>query len=94
MTVYYCRLISLEYTHTAETTCKAFVQTVLGEADYHPFVPYWKNPDQGELSFSFSSDRSLSEIQQLFADRWQEDTADARWSSIFCPSTTFIWLSQ
>jgi hypothetical protein len=94
MAVFYCKLISTEFSPSAEDQIKAFINNALGEVNYQPFIPYWKNPLQGELSFSFSAVHSLSEIQSLFADRWQMDSADTRWSTIFCPSISFIWLSQ
>ena len=91
---YYCKLISTEYSPAVEKEIRDFIQSTLGNVSYQPFLPYWKNPGQGELSFSFSSDKDLSEIKSLFADCWQTDTADIRQSTVYCPMSTFIWLSQ
>ena len=94
MAVYYCMLITSEFSSVADLEIKSFLQNTLGDVNYQSFIPYWKNTRQGELCFSFSSDNSLSEIHSLFANCWRDGCADARWSNIFCPMTVFIWLSQ
>ena len=93
MAVYYCKLITTEYAPDAESRIKAFLRAIPIEADYQTFVPYWKNPSQGELTFTVHFEKPATEIRSLLADHWQDDVADAQWCTIHCPATSFIWLT-
>ena len=95
----YCRIITTDYTPATENTVKDFVTRELGSLGisavaFRPFVPYWKAPRQGELSFHFLTGTALETVQALFADTWQSDTADTRWSRIHCPRAVFLWISH
>lgn len=95
----YCRIITTDYTNTAEEAVKDFVTQHLDPLGvspiaFRPFVPYWKDPRQGELSFHFLTNTTLETVQSLFADTWQADTADIRWSKIHCPHAVFLWISH
>ena len=95
----YCRIITTHYKESAAHTIKEFVTRELGSIGissitFLPFVPYWKNPSQGELSFHFLTDTALETVHSLFADTWQSDTADIQWSQIHCPNTAFLWISN
>ena len=95
----YCRIITTDYTPATENTVKDFVTRTLAPLGispiaFPPFVTYWKNPGQGELTFHFLTQTSLETIQRLFADTWQSDTADTRWSQIHCPHAVFLWISH
>ena len=95
---FYFRIISEDCTAHTEEQIKAFITdrlTGIGALDitFSSLVSYWKKPDHGELSCHFRSWISLPDIQQLFADSWREDIADASWSNIHCPNTVFLWIS-
>ena len=95
----YCRIITTTSTPATEEAVKHFVTSTLSPLGISPiafrsFVPYWKDPGQGELSFQFLTQIPLDTIQSLFADTWQSDTADIQWSQIHCPNTAFLWISN
>ena len=95
---FYFRIIREDCTAHTEEQIKAFITdrlTGIGALDitFSSLVSYWKKPDHGELSCHFRSWISLPDIQQLFADSWREDIADASWSNIHCPNTVFLWIS-
>lgn len=95
----FCRIITESCDANTQSQITAYISERLesiGALDIYisPLVPYWKKPEQGELSFHFWSRTPLTDIQHLFADTWQDDTADAAWSNIQCPGTVFLWISQ
>lgn len=95
----FLRIITANCDRNTEAQITAFVTEKLesiGALDIYisPLVPYWKIPEQGEFSCHFGSRTPLSDIQHLFADTWQDDTADVEWSNIQCPGVVFLWVSQ
>lgn len=95
----FCRIITKNCAANTQSQITAYISERLEIIDaldiyMSPLVPYWKQPMQGELSFQFLSRTPLFEIQQLFADTWQNDTADVAWSNIRCPGAVFLWVSQ
>lgn len=95
----FCRIITENCASNMHSQITAYISERLESIDaldicISPLVPYWKQPMQGELSFHFWSRTPLSEIQQLFADTWQNETADVAWSNIRCPGAVFLWVSQ
>lgn len=94
----YCRLITPEYTESTGSEIITFVTDRLATVGishiaFDPFIPYWKREGCGELSFQFDAQESLEKIQLLFADTWQANAADAKWSNIICPAVSFLWIS-
>lgn len=95
----YCRIITENYSTAAEESVKEFVSQRLSSlgistAVFSSYVPYWKEPRQGELSAHFLTQLPLEAVQSQFADTWRSDTADIRWSHIHCPHTVFLWISH
>ena len=57
------------------------------------FKPYWKIKGQGEMTVSFLSDCSKTEIESLFGYGWIDDVIDSSRAKIYCPDVSFMWLS-
>lgn len=95
MARYYFRIITDCRTWEVEQTISKFLHALPGVTDVYiaSLIPYWKNSGQSEISASFDNRLSLAEIQAMLANRWESDTADARWSSIYVPHAIFLWLS-
>ena len=99
MNTIYCRIITDTYSTAAEESVKEFLSQQLNALGissvvFSSYIPYWKEPHQGELSAHFLTQISLETIQSQFADTWQADTADSRWSKIHCPHAVFLWISH
>ena len=85
------RIITDCITQDAQRDVYDFLDALPGVSEIHmkPIQPYWKNPEQGELSVSFVSSLSMEEIQAMLANRWESDTADARRAGSMCPMLYF-----
>ena len=88
-----------EFTSAAETQVKNKIQSILNEAGIHSvefgrFSPYWKIAEHGTLTCHIHTNIPLSDIQCLFADLWKSCTADIRWSTIYLPGVSFLWISD
>ena len=99
MSTIYCRIITEDYNTATEENVKEFVSRQLSSLGirtvvFSSYVPYWKEPRQGELSAHFLTQLPLKTVQSRFADTWQADTADIRWSHIHCPHSVFLWISN
>lgn len=94
MADYFCRIITEDCTPETETRIHTFFrekwETVLSISSIQP---YWKNPGQGEISCTFTTDLTIEETQYLLADQWIAETAASGRSSIHCPGAVFLWLS-
>ena len=91
------KVITAKYDFSTECQVKAAIHNLLDSANvsnlhFSPFVPYWKSPELGELNCSLETDLPPLQLQKQFADTWQFDTADSRWSAIYLPDTTFLWI--
>lgn len=88
MTDILIKAITAEYSESIETQVKNTICKFMGSSDvseirFSPFIRYWKSLTQGELTCQFSTAISLADVQHLFADTWQADIADSRWSNIY-----------
>ena len=89
----------LKYTGSSKTLKTASINSQGGELAgvfeivFSPLVAYWKSSGQGELLCQIRTDLPLDTVQKLFADTWQADTADIRWSNIHLPASSFLWIS-
>ena len=92
MADYFCRIITEDCSDRTGARIMAYFRDRLGIVEFSPMHPYWKTQGRGELTCQFSSDRTLEEVQFMFADQWDSDTADSRRSHIFCPNAVFLWL--
>lgn len=95
MAKYYLRIITVCATQAAAQLISDYFTGLPDITGIHmeAVQPYWKNPGQGEMSVSFLSELSMEQIQAMLADHWDGDAADSRWSRIYVPSATFLWLS-
>ena len=95
MTKFFFRIITDCCSPGVEKEITSFLNSSLSPSGMcaEPMKPYWKNPDQGELSGSFLCSRSIAEVQTVFASHWESAVADARWSNLCIPHTVFIWLT-
>lgn len=94
MTEVFCRIITEDCSAGTEARIVDYFNHNLGTIAFSPMQPYWKTPGCGELTCAFSSDRTPEEIQQMFADRWECDTADSSRSNVHCPGVTFLWIER
>lgn len=96
---YYLRIISLSYSEETHTAIKSFLENValkIKAESIHitdAFKPYWKIKGQGEMTVSFLSDCSKTEIENSLGNGWIDDVIDSRWAKIYCPDVSFMWLS-
>ena len=95
MTIYYLRIITDCAAQAAAQLISDYFTGLPDITGIHmeAVQPYWKNPEQGEMSVSFRSELSMEQIQAMLADHWDGDAADSRWSRIHVPSAAFLWLS-
>lgn len=54
-------------------------------------LPYRKCDGWGELNCTLDTARDLSELQNIFADHWESDTAS---SGIRLPGVGFLWIGE
>ena len=97
--VIYLKAITSIYSVSAETQTQSEIRRLLstiGISDItaSPLVRYWKSKECGELTCQFTTSLPLSIIQQQFANRWESDTADSRWSTIHLSNVSFLWISD
>ena len=95
MTKYFLRIITASDSQDTAEEILSFLQTfsAVSELYAEPIKPYWKTPEQGELLCSFSSPLPIEKIQAVLAGHWEGDVADARWSQLHLPHSTFLWLT-
>ena len=99
MTKYYIRVITSKYDLSLEEQLvhsirKQLLDLNICDISFQNLVPYWKADGCGELNCQFHAADSLESIQNLFAAHWDCNTADSRWSDIYLPHTSFLWISD
>lgn len=98
MTHIFIRAITTTFSASTEKEVTTAIQELLNNAGvfeivFSPLVAYWKSSGQGELLCQIRTDLPLDTVQKLFADTWQADTADIRWSNIHLPASSFLWIT-
>lgn len=97
---FYCRIITDEYSEEVRREVVRYFISVFGINDvsnirFSNLRPYWKIDGRGEMDCQFNvTGISLASLQQLFADKWENNTADVKFSNIRCPHTVFFWLEN
>ena len=94
MTNIYCRIITTDCSKLTEESILSYFKSKLGKIEFSPMQPYWKIPGQGDITCHFTTSHTLDDIQHLFADHWDSNTADSRRSNIHCPGVFFLWISR
>ena len=93
MRTVYIRILTTDTTPETEKRIKEAVRNLLTgeEITFSEFGPYWKIEGWGELNCMLYTARNPIDIQTLFADHWESDTAS---TGIRLPGVEFLWIGE